>query len=538
MGVHHGRMSEDRGSAKDGDGIRDGVAPPEGTGSGAGGHRHRPTSEAFRRFVAAGWAPRPEELPHLAESAAWAAPRREWLSAAFPGTRLVLPAGVLRVRSNDTDYRFRSHAAFTHLTGIGAAAEPDSVLVLEPVSGADGQDGPGHEAVLFFRPPSARDSREFYADARYGELWVGPRPRLDEVEALTGLRCRHLDELHDALAKDVGEGGVPVRLVRRADPAVDAVVAEARAAGGTDAERAAADDAELARAVSELRLVKDTWEVAELRRAVEITAEAFADIVRALPAALASPRGERVVEGVFALRAREEGNGVGYDTIAAAGPHACTLHWIHNDGTVHPGDLLLVDAGVEVDSLYTADVTRTLPVSGTFNSAQRAVYEVVLEAADAAFAVASPGVRFRDVHAAAMRVIATRLHAWGWLPGSVEESLADEGQFHRRWMVHGTSHHLGLDVHDCPPARSEMYLDAELRPGMVFTIEPGLYLMPDDLLVPEEMRGIGVRIEDDVLVTVDGVENLSAMLPRTPDGVEAWMAGLARDTSTGQHRHA
>ena len=172
------------------------------------------------------------------------------------------------------------------------------------------------------------------------------------------------------------------------------------------------------------------------------------------------------METAFEGRAREEGNGVGYDTIAAAGPHACTLHWIRNDGPVREGDLVLVDAGVEVDSLYTADVTRTLPVNGTFTPAQAQVYEAVLDAADAAFAVARPGTRFRDVHGAAMQVIAERLHAWGLLPGSrVEESLDAEGQFHRRWMVHGTSHHLGLDVHDCAQARREMYLDARTAAG-------------------------------------------------------------------------
>jgi Xaa-Pro aminopeptidase len=125
-----------------------------------------------------------------------------------------------------------------------------------------------------------------------------------------------------------------------------------------------------------------------------------------------------------------------------------------------------------------------------------------------------------------MEVIAARLAQWGLLPCTAEESLAPEGQFHRRWMVHGTSHHLGIDVHDCAQARREMYLDAELEPGMVFTIEPGLYFRADDLAVPAELRGIGVRIEDDVLVTSGGVENLSAALPRRPDDVEAWMASL------------
>jgi Xaa-Pro aminopeptidase len=187
---------------------------------------------------------------------------------------------------------------------------------------------------------------------------------------------------------------------------------------------------------------------------------------------------------------------------------------------------VLLDAGVEVDSLYTADITRTLPVDGVYTPVQRRVYQAVLDAADAAIAEIRPGILFRDVHAAAMEVIAARLAEWGLLPVTAAESLDVDVQLHRRWMVHGTSHHLGLDVHDCAQARAELYLDGVLEPGMVFTVEPGLYFTPDDLMVPAEYRGIGVRIEDDVLVTADGVENLSAALPRDPDAVEAWMADL------------
>ena len=174
---------------------------------------------------------------------------------------------------------------------------------------------------------------------------------------------------------------------------------------------------------------------------------------------------------------------------------------------MRPGELVLVDAGVEVDSLYTADVTRTIPVDGRFTAPQRRVYEAVLEAADATFVRAGEsGVRFRDLHSAAMEVLARRLHEWGLLPEGVsaEDSLSPEGQYHRRWMVHGTSHHLGLDVHDCAQARREMSMDALLVPGMVFTIEPGLYFRDDDLLVPAELRGMGVRIEDDVVIHPDG----------------------------------
>jgi Xaa-Pro aminopeptidase len=493
-------------------------------------HRQRPSSEAFKRFIASGWAPRAGRLPALRESAPYAAARREQVSAAFPGERLVVPAGVLRVRSNDTDYRFRPHSAFAHLTGLGTDREPDAVLVFEPRPAGDPRGG--HEAVLYFRPRAGRDTQEFYADARYGELWVGVRPSLEEVAAETGLPTRHLDELEEALGKDVGEGegALRVRVVRGADGRVEALVERVREVAGIGAEEAEAADAELAQMLSELRLVKDEWEIAQLRLAIEITARGFADIVRALPGAVwhsrNGGRGERVVETAFERRARQEGNGVGYDTIAAAGAHSCTLHWIRNDGPVGEEDLLLVDAGVEVDSLYTADITRTLPVSGEFSEAQLRVYQAVLEAADAAFAATRPGARFRDVHEAAMRVIAERLHEWGLLPGTVEESLATEGQFHRRWMVHGTSHHLGIDVHDCSQARREMYLDAELRPGMVFTIEPGLYFRAEDELAPPQLRGVGVRIEDNVLVTEDGCENLSAQLPRQPVEVEAWMASL------------
>jgi len=490
--------------------------------AGTGARSQRPSSAAFRRFISSGWAERESTLPEETEGARHAVARRDRLSARFPGDRLVVPAGGLQVRSNDTDHRYRPHTAFAYLTGLGGDTEPDCVLVLEPGTG-----GVDHEAVLYFRPRAERDTEEFYADARYGELWVGTRESLAEVTARTGLPSRHLDELPDALVKDLGSVGVKV--VRDADPGVTDRLDLARESDGLElAEAVAADDA-LADAVSAMRCVKDEWEVGQLREAVEATARGFADVVAALPRAVEHARGERVIEGVFAARAREEGNGLGYEVIAAAGAHACTLHWIRNDGRVDADAVVLIDAGVEVDSLYTADVTRTLPASGRFSEAQRRVYTAVLDAADAAFAATRPGATIREVHEAAMLVIVDRLSTWGVLPVGAEESLdVAEGGQHRRWMVHGTSHHLGLDVHDCARLARETYQGQALEEGMVFTIEPGLYFRPDDLLVPEELRGIGVRIEDDVLVTADGAENLSAMLPREPDAVETWMAQLQR----------
>ncbi|MDN5803592.1 MAG: Xaa-Pro dipeptidase, partial [Microlunatus sp.] len=223
---------------------------------------------------------------------------------------------------------------------------------------------------------------------------------------------------------------------------------------------------------------------------------------------------------------RHVGNAVGYDTIAASGDHACTLHWIRNDGDLAEDELLLMDAGIELDSLYTADVTRTLPVGGRFSDDQRQVYEAVLEAQQAGMDAARPGAKFSDVHDAAIAVLAHHLSGWGLLPVSPDESLSAEGGQHRRWMVHGTSHHLGIDVHDCAQARRENYRDGTLEEGMIITVEPGLYFKSDDELVPARLRGIGVRIEDDIVITADGAENLSAALPRSSTDVEAWMATL------------
>ncbi|MHA7262477.1 aminopeptidase P family protein [Arthrobacter sp. TMN-37] len=493
----------------------------------------RPDSAAFKAFMAGSWAPSDAGLPEEAPVARFAAQRRRTISEQFPGERLVIPAGPLKVRSNDTDYRFRPHSGFAHLTGLGLDHEPDAVLVMEPVEPGTGDDGGNHEATLYFRELAGRDSAEFYADARYGEFWIGPRLSRAQVSALLGLQTADLDDLETAVTKDAGVpqiGGIAIRLLREVDLNADALVDTSRINTGVDLEKSDALDAKLAEALSELRLIKDSWEVEQLQAAVDATVNGFHEVVKQLPRAISHPRGERVVEGAFFTRAREEGNDLGYDTIAASGNNATVLHWIRNNGRVSAGDLLLLDAGVEAESLYTADVTRTLPVNGTYSEVQRRIYSAVLEAADAAFAAARPGRRFRDIHTAAVTVLAERLNDWGLLPVPLEEVLAPEGQQHRRWMPHGTSHHLGMDVHDCAQARRELYLDGVLTEGMVFTIEPGLYFKAEDLSVPEEYRGIGVRIEDDILMTADGPVNLSAALPRDPDDVEAWMAGIYSPT--------
>jgi Xaa-Pro aminopeptidase len=461
-------------------------------------------SEALAEFLKANWAPSP--LTDLAPKpiAPWAARRRDRLSARFPGERLVVPSGVLKVRSNSCDYRFRPHTAFSYLTGGG---EPDSVLILEPTAR-------GHEAVLHLRPRSPRDTDEFYRDRRYGEIWVGRRDTLPEAAAFLGITTAHLDDV----PKRLRGSGVPTRVLREVDPKMDALVGEGP--GGADG------DLEFASFLSEMRLVKDEWEVAQLQEAVDATAAGFTDVVRALPEAIRHRRGERWIEGVFGLRARAEGNGLGYETIAAAGAHACVLHWISNDGPVCPGDLLLLDAGVESDTLYTADITRTLPISGTFTTAQRDVYDLVLAAQNAGIAAVRPGARFRDFHLAAMRVIAEGLHEWGLLRVPPEEALKPDSGLFRRYTWCSSGHMLGLDLHDCAKARAETYLDGVLEVGNVLTVEPGLYLQPDDLTLPLELRGLGVRIEDDLVVTEDGARLMSSALPREASAVESWMGEL------------
>ncbi|MCW4464340.1 aminopeptidase P family protein [Glutamicibacter sp. MNS18] len=489
----------------------------------------RPTSRAFQEFMASSWAPDTSALPDADPAAGYAAARRQALSARFPGERLVIPAGPLKVRSNDTDYRFRPHSAFAHLTGLGVDHEPDAVLILEPTDEGAGDQGGNHAATLYFAPMAGRDSTEFYLNSRSGEFWIGPRPTLSTMSARTGMPTEGLEQLETAITKNSGPqalGGIRIRLVREVDLNVEALVDTSRINTGQDLEASDALDNELAEFVSELRLVKDEYEIAELQGSVDATIAGFEDVVRQLDAAIAHERGERIVEGAFFARARAEGNELGYDTIAASGNNATILHWIRNNGTVREGEVLLLDAGVEAESLYTADITRSLPVSGRFTPIQRKIYQAVLDAADAAFAAVKPGLKFRDLHQIATRVLAENLDAWGLLPVPLEEALSPEGQHHRRWMPHGTSHHLGLDVHDCAQARADLYLDAQLEEGMVFTIEPGLYFKAEDLAIPEEYRGIGVRIEDDILVTADGAVNLSAALPRDPDAVEAWMAKL------------
>ncbi|MFI8765668.1 aminopeptidase P family protein [Streptomyces sp. R-07] len=455
-------------------------------------------SDELAENMKSGWADTElHDLAPIAQADKTAA-RRAALSARFPGERLVIPAGNLKTRSNDTEYAFRASTEYAYLTGDQTQ---DGVLVLEPVKD-------GHEATIYLLPRSNRENGEFWLDGQ-GELWVGRRHSLTEAEQLLGIPAKDVRELAAALKEATG----PVRAVRGHDAGIEAALTDK-----VTAER----DEELRVHLSEARLVKDAFEIAELEKACASTARGFEDVVKVLDKAEATS--ERYIEGTFFLRARVEGNDIGYGSICAAGPHATTLHWVRNDGDVRSGDLLLLDAGVETTELYTADITRTLPINGRYTEIQRKIYDAVYEAQEAGIAAVKPGAAYRDFHDAAQRVLAEKLVEWGLVEGPVERVL--ELGLQRRWTLHGTGHMLGMDVHDCAAARTEKYVDTTLEPGMCLTVEPGLYFQADDLTVPEEYRGIGVRIEDDILVTEDGNRNLSEGLPRRADEVEAWMAAL------------
>lgn len=462
-----------------------------------------PNADALGKFMSTGWAPSPLVGISEATVAAFTAVRRKKLSERFEGDLLVIPAGTLKVRSNDTDYRFRAHSAFSHLTGITASdAVPESVLVLEPKKH-------GHKALLFIHPRSARDTEEFYRDRVHGEFWIGRRMTLEETQRRYGIETRDIKTLKKFLSD------TDAILLRGHDAQVDKWVSKRKKR-----------ELDLEEYLSEARLIKDSFEVKEMQAAVDATGRGFEDMIKSFDAAVATTRGERIVEGAFFSRARLEGNELGYDSIVASGSHACVLHWIRNDGDLVPGDLILIDAGIELESLYTADITRTLPINGKFTPAQRDIYDLVWKAQRAGFAVCKPGAKFADINAASQRVLAEGLAALGVLPISADESMKPNIGLHRRWTIHGVSHMLGIDVHDCGEARDSEYSQGVLKAGMILTVEPGLYFHPDDLHAPERLRGIGVRIEDDVLITENGCEILSRHIPSQADDVEAWMRRL------------
>lgn len=454
-------------------------------------------SAGFIEYMGTGWATpdrTPVTVPGIAEASA---AHRARLSAALPGRTMVLLGGRAPVRANDTFYGFRPNSDFFWLCGCDAE---DAVLVMTP-------SGSGHDATLYVPAPAYPGEAGFFADAAHGELWVGSAPGMPEWSVALGVETKPLSQLEAGV-----RGASDILLAGNTTVLPDAV-------------RDVPASHELRRVLAELRMVKDAWEIAELRRAVDDSVEGFKAVAREIPNSIAFG-GERWLQGTFDRYARTVGNGPGYSTIVGSGAHAPILHWVRCDGPVLEDAALLLDMGVEARSFYTADVTRTLPASGTFSTAQRQVHDLVEASHRAGLAAVGPGKQFSDFHTASLEVIARGLHDWGLLPVSVDEALSEHGQQHRRYIVCGIGHHLGLDVHDCAQSSYEAYQGAAMVPGMVLTVEPGLYFHAWDNTVPPELRGIGVRIEDDILVTDAGSDVMSDALPIDAAGLEAWMRAL------------
>ncbi len=412
---------------------------------------------------------------------------------------MVLPAAPLLYRSRDTEVPYRADSELFWTTG---ATEAGTVAVLV------GGDEP--RSLLFVRERDAE-----------AELWSGPRLGPDGASQRFGMAETYpLSELDFRLPGLLLAGNrIHFRLGRHAalDRVVVEALAEARARGarrGTGP-RGVVDPGEI---LDELRLVKDAWEVERLRAAAALSVEAHREGI----AAIRPGAGEWEVQAaVEAVLRRGSGSGPGYETIVGSGPNACVLHYVANGRVIGDDDAVLLDAGAEV-RLYQGDITRTYPAGGAFTDRQRALYEIVEAARAAAVAGVTPGTTVGDVHRTAVRVIVDGLVDLGILSGRAEELVEQEA--HRPFFPHQTSHWLGLDVHDVGDYTKEG-ASRPLEPGMALTVEPGIYVPPGQEGAAAPWAGIGVRIEDDVLVTGGGHENLTAALPTRAGDVEA----LARE---------
>jgi Xaa-Pro aminopeptidase len=427
----------------------------------------------------------------------FAARRQRFLERMGPGAVAIVQGARLLTRSADTEFPFRQDSDFHYLTGFD---HPHATAVLR----TDG--GPAYS--LFVEP---RD--------RAAETWTGYRPGVEGAVADYGA--------DEAYPIDALDGRLPALLERAQrllhvlgrDTRLDARIVEIlelmrlRSRQGLDP---AAEIVDPRRVLHEMRLRKEPAEIEIMRRAAAISAEAHREAAKLAE----EGRFEYELEAALLHQFRRHGAaGPAYSSIVGGGRNATVLHYIRNDQKLTDGELVLIDAGCELEG-YASDVTRTYPVGGVYRGAQRAVYEAVLEANLAGLALAKPGATLPQIHQATTRKLVEGMVELGLLAGDVDELIRSEA--HRRFYMHNTSHWLGLDVHDVGPYA----VDGKprvLEPGMVFTIEPGLYVAADDASAPAELRGIGVRIEDDVAITAGGCENLTAAIPKHPADVEAWV---------------
>jgi Xaa-Pro aminopeptidase len=433
------------------------------------------------------------------DPAVFAARRDAYMKAIGPDAVAVVRSLPERLRNGDAYHPFRQLSDLHYLTGF---VEPDTTLILRP--GADTE-----RVVMFVRP---RDPEL--------EVWDGKRAGIDGAKSTYGADAAYpAAEMPGKLAELIANHE-ELHFCLGLDDDMDRLITQAIARlrktekRGKRPPRAVVDPRV---ALHELRLHKRPEELAALRKAAEISAEAHVAAMRAGKPGVFEHELEALINYTFRRRG---GSGPGYASIVGAGENATVLHYIENRCAIADGDLVLVDAGCEYDH-YTADITRTWPASGTFTAVQKRVYQIVLDCQVEAIEMIKPGITLDDIHNHCVRRLTEGMIALGLLGGSADDRIAD--QSYRKFYMHGTSHWLGMDVHDVG-AYSQHGKARPLEPGMVLTVEPGLYIAPD-AEAPPELRGIGIRIEDDVLVTAAGHEVLTAACPKRIADLEAAIRG-------------
>lgn len=422
------------------------------------------------------------------------AERRRRVLAQIGSSVLVVFAAPLAIRNNDVEHEYRQDSDFYYLTGFD---EPEAVLVL---GGAQEE-----KFVLFVRP---RDPER--------ETWDGPRAGVDGAKESFGagasFKVSDLDEKLPDYLENTDRLYYRLGRNRSDDDRILAAVdgARSRARRGSSYPTEIVDPAVV---LHEMRRFKDEQEIALMERAIGITKEAHVAAMAATRPGAYEYEIEAILRREFRRRGSER---PAYEPIVGSGPNATVLHYRKNDRRMESGDLLLIDAGCEY-GYYASDVTRTFPVSGTFSDPQRRIYELVLRAQEESISATRPGATLDDIHAVSVRIITEGLVAMGLCEGPLDVAIREER--YKRYYMHKTSHYLGMDVHDV----GRYHAGGKPRPletGVVITVEPGVYVPPNDDKAPREFRGVGVRIEDDVLVTAGGSRVLSAAIPKTVTDIE------------------
>ena len=404
-------------------------------------------------------------------------------------------------RSGDSEFPFRQDSDFWYLTGFD---HPDAVAVLR----TDG--GPAFTLFVQPRDPGA-------------ETWTGYRPGVEGAREDYGADEAHCcSELIEKLPTLLERANcIYHELGRRPDVDQKLVAVQEELRNRTKAGHGPASRILDPRSIChEMRLFKEAAELDLMRRAADISREAHAEVVRL---AQPGPYEYELEASLLHTFRRRGGSGPAYNPIVGSGANAAILHYVTNDRPLAEGSMVLVDAGAEFEG-YASDVTRTYPVGGRFEGPGRDLYEVVLAAQDAAFPLCRPGGTLPEIHDASVRVLVEGMISLGLVKGQLDDVIA--AQSYRTYYMHGTSHWLGLDVHDVgvyATRSGDENTPRKLEPGMVFTVEPGIYVREDDAAAPAELRGLGVRIEDDVVVTSEGHENFNEAIPKRIQDLEAWM---------------